>query len=322
MYNTKQWGEIMDKANLRIVFMGTPSISAYVLEELIKNGYNIVGVVAQEDKPVGRKKIIVPVPTKEVALKYNIPIFQPYKIRKDYQFLIDLNPDIILTLAYGQIVPQAVLDIPRLGCLNLHGSLLPKYRGAAPIQYALINNEKITGMTLMEMTKEMDAGRMYGKKELIINEDDNSTSLFKKMAVVAKDLILELLPLYVDGKLTGIVQDESLVSFAPSIKPEEEKLNLDDSIDKILGYIRALSEEPGVYLNSIDGKIKIFKAKKYNEDMSHEIGEVIAMDKKGFLLQVKGGVISLLEVQKEGRKKMDAPSFINGNKHLLGSYLS
>ncbi len=322
MYNTYQWGENMDKANLRIVFMGTPSISAYVLEELIKNGYNIIGVIAQEDKPVGRKKIIIPVPTKEVALKYNIPIFQPVKIRKDYQFLIDINPDIIITLAYGQIVPQAVLDIPRLGCLNLHGSLLPKYRGAAPIQYALINNDKVTGMTLMEMTKEMDAGRMFGKKELIIEEEDNSTSLFKKMGVVAKDLILELLPLYVDGKLKGIPQDESLVSFAPSIKVEEEKLNLDDSINKILGYIRALSDEPGGYLNSIDGKLKIYKAKKYSLDTNHEIGEIISMDKKGFLLQVKGGVISLLEVQKEGKKRMDASSFINGNKHLLGSRLS
>ena len=208
--------------NQRIVFMGTPEIAANVLQALIENEYNIVGVIAQPDKPIGRKKILEPVPTKKVALKHGIPVFQPYKIKLDYEFLKELKPDLIITLAYGQIVPQGVLDIPPLGCINLHGSLLPKYRGAAPIQYAIKNGDKITGVTLMEMIDKMDAGKMYAKKTIAISDDDNSSSLFNKIGECAKELILETLPLYLEGKLNGEEQDESLVSFCPTIKPEEE----------------------------------------------------------------------------------------------------
>ena len=178
----------------RIIFMGTPEISAHVLEGLISSGYNVIALIAQPDRPVGRKKILEPVPTKVVAEKHQIPVYQPVKIRKEYEFVKELNPDVIITLAYGQIVPQGLLDIPRLGCINLHGSLLPKYRGAAPIQYALMNNDKITGMTLMKMVKEMDAGEMYATEEVEISPLDNSTSLFNKMGEAALKLILRVLP--------------------------------------------------------------------------------------------------------------------------------
>ena len=184
----------MKKEQLRVIFMGTPNISAKVFEAMIEAGYNFVGLIAQPDRPVGRHGELEKVPTKVVAEKSNIPVFQPLKIRKEYEFVKELNPDIIITLAYGQIVPQGLLDIPKYGCLNLHGSLLPKYRGAAPIQFALINNEKVTGMTLMEMIDKMDAGRMYAKKEVAIDENDNTTSLFEKMGEAAKQLILEALP--------------------------------------------------------------------------------------------------------------------------------
>ena len=160
----------MDIKSKRIIFMGTPEISSKVLEGLISNGYNVVAVIAQPDREVGRKKVLEPVPTKVVSKKYNIPVYQPVKIRKEYEFVRELNPDVIVTLAYGQIVPQGLLDIPKQGCINLHGSLLPKYRGAAPIQYALINNEKETGMTLMEMTKEMDAGGIYDVEKVVIKD--------------------------------------------------------------------------------------------------------------------------------------------------------
>ena len=167
----------MDIKSKRIIFMGTPEISATVLSGLISNGYNVVALIAQPDRPVGRKKVLEPVPTKVVALEHNIPIYQPIKIRKEYEFVNDLRPDVIITLAYGQIVPQGLLDIPALGCINLHGSLLPKYRGAAPIQYSLMNNDKVTGMTLMKMVKEMDAGEMYAIEKVEISLEDNSTSL-------------------------------------------------------------------------------------------------------------------------------------------------
>lgn len=311
----------MNYKEVKIVFMGTPEISAYLLEHLLMDGYQIVAVIAQPDKPVGRKKIIQEVPTKVVAEKYNIPVYQPLKIRKDYEFLKNIDFDLIITLAYGQIVPQGLLDLARLGAVNFHGSLLPKYRGAAPIQYSLINNEKVTGMTMMEMVKEMDAGRMWAKKEISIEESDNSTSLFKKMGVLAYELAKEYLPKYINGELKGIPQDESNVTFAPTIKKEEEKLNLSLPIEKLIGFIRALSDEPGGYLLFNNEKIKIFEAKKYSDEVIKPLGTILRMDKTGFLIQGKDGIISILSLQREGKKRMFYKDFINGNKELLGQVL-
>lgn len=311
----------MEKENLKVIFMGTPEISAYVLEAMINDGYQIIGVIAQPDRPVGRRGELEKVPTKVLAEKYNIPVFQPLKIRKEYDFVKELNPDVIITLAYGQIVPQGLLGIPRYGCLNLHGSLLPKYRGAAPIQYALINNDEVTGMTLMEMVAAMDAGKMYAKKELVIAEEDNATSLFQKMAVTAKELILEKLPEYIDGKLPGEEQDESLVSFCPTIKPEQERLNLSLHIKDIFGWIRGLSDHPGAYFYLEGKKLKVYKSKIVNKNENHPIGEIIEADKNGLVVQLRGGQLSLLEVQKEGKNRMDYKSFINGNRDLVGKKL-
>lgn len=305
----------------RIVFMGTPSISAKVLNGLISNGYNIVAVIAQPDRPVGRKKILEPVPTKVVAEKYNIPVFQPIKIRNDFEFVRELKPDLIVTLAYGQIVPQELLDIPLYGAVNLHGSLLPKYRGAAPIQYALMNNDKETGMTLMKMVKAMDAGEMYDVEKVQISETDNSTSLFEKMGDAALNLILRDLPLLFEGKLKGVEQDESKVSFCPSIKPEEEKIDLLKSKEEIFGYIRALSDIPGAYLYLDDQKLKIFESKIVSENVSHTVGEIIKADKTGLEIQLSNGVLSILSLQKEGKNRMDYKSFINGNPNLVGKIL-
>ena len=311
----------MDYKDARIVFMGTPHISAKVLEGLISHGYQVVAVIAQPDRPVGRKKILEPVPTKVVAEKYNIPVYQPVKIRKEFDFVYDLKPDVIVTLAYGQIVPQALLDIPRFGAINLHGSLLPKYRGAAPIQYALMNNDKVSGMTLMRMVKEMDAGEMYDKEEVEISLDDNSTSLFEKMGDAALRLILRALPKYLNGELIGIPQDESLVTFSPSIKPEEEKLDLNKSKEEIFGYVRALSDVPGAYLYLDEEKLKIFKSQIISNEIIGQVGEIVKADKNGLYIQLKDGVLSLLELQKEGKKRMDYKSFVNGNQNLLGKVL-
>lgn len=311
----------MNKKDAKIIFMGTPEISSKVLEGLILDGYNIIAVIAQPDRPVGRKKILMPVPTKVVAEKYNIPVYQPVKIRKEYEFVNDLHPDLILTLAYGQIVPQGLLDIPTFGAINLHGSLLPKYRGAAPIQYALLNNDKVTGMTLMRMTKEMDAGEMYAKKEIVIDEEDNSTSLFIKMGDLALELAKESLPLFLEGKLEGIPQDESQVTFAPSIKPEEEKIDLNKTKEQIFGQIRALSETPGAYLYLNELKLKIYKVKIVSDEMIGEAGTIVKADKGGLYLQTINGIIALLDLQKEGKNRMDYKSFVNGNQNLVGQLL-
>lgn len=312
----------MEKKELNLLFMGTPEISAYVFEQMILDGYHFVGLVAQPDHPVGRKGIIEKVPTKVIAEKYNIPVFQPIKIRKDFSFMDNLKVDLVITLAYGQIVPQGFLDIPRFGCLNLHGSLLPKLRGASPVQTALINNEKVTGVTLMEMVAAMDAGRMYGKKEVIIEEDDNATSLFKKISEAAKDLVLELLPKYVNGELEGIPQDENEVTFCSLIKPEQEKLDLSKDILEVYGYIRGLSDEPGAYLYLDNQKLKIFKAKIANDLVTAEVGTIVQADKRGLILQCQNGQLAILELQKEGKKRMDYKAFINGNQNLLGTKLN
>ena len=249
----------MEKNNLRLLFMGTPEISAYVFEKMIEEGYRFVGLVAQPDHPVGRKGVIEKVPTKLIAEKYNIPVFQPVKIRDDFAFMDEVKPDLVVTLAYGQIVPQAFLDKVPLGCLNLHGSLLPKYRGASPIQAALINNEKVTGVTLMEMVKAMDAGRMYAKKEVLIDEDDNATSLFDKIKIAAGELIIEALPKYIKnalrGEFIGEPQDESEVTFCSTIKPEQEKLDLSLNAEQIVGWVRGLADAPGAYLYLNDLKL-------------------------------------------------------------------
>lgn len=311
----------MEKNNLKIVFMGTPNIAATTLEALILNGYNVIGVVAQPDRPVGRKAILEKVPTKVVAEKYNIPVFQPEKIRNDYAFLLDLKPDIIITLAYGQIVPQAVLDIPPYKCLNLHGSLLPKYRGASPIQTSLINGDKISGVTLMEMTSKMDAGKMYAKEEVEIEKSDNSSSLFLKIGEAAKRLILRELPRYINHELIGVEQDESEVTYCHMIKPEQEKINLELSKENIIGWVKALSDEPGAYLLDNNEKFKIFKADIYSDEIKGEVGQIVQADKFGLLLQVKNGIISLIEVQKQGKKRMDYKSFVNGNQNFKNTIL-
>ena len=312
----------MEKNNLKLVFMGTPEISAYVFEKMILDGYHFVGLVAQPDHPVGRKGIIEKVPTKVVAEKYNIPVFQPEKIRLDYSFIDEIKPDLVITLAYGQIVPESFLNKVPMGCLNLHGSLLPKYRGASPVQSVLINNESITGVTLMEMVKAMDAGRMYAKKEIKISEEDNATSLFNKVKEAASELVLESLPKYINGELIGEEQDENEVTFCSIIKPEQEKLDLSLSAKEIVGWIRGLSDEPGAYLYLNNLKLKIYKAKVVDNSITAEVGTIVKADKSGLYMQAKDGVISLLEIQKEGKKRMDYRSFLNGNQNLLGQKLS
>ena len=303
----------------RIIYMGTPAMSAQVLEALIQGGFNIVGVVAQEDRPVGRKAIMTEVPTKVVAKKFNIPVFQPHKIRLDYEFIKNLNPDLILTMAYGQIVPQGLLDIPPMGCLNLHGSILPKYRGAAPIQRAIINGEKETGVTLMEMVNKMDAGRMYGVESCQITDEDNYTSLCKKIVKCAIDVSIKLIPEYIKGNLKGEEQNESEVTFADKILPETEKLSLDYDAKTFINFVRGMSEEPGGYLILNDLKLKILKAKITNQNVNGPIG-TLEINKSVFL-KLKDASIELLEVQLAGKKKMDGKSFANGSKHFNGVIL-
>ncbi len=308
--------------NERIVWMGTPSISARVLEALLEEGFPIVAVVAQKDKPVGRKGNIVPVPVKEVALKYGLPVYQPEKIKEDYEWLQEINPTLLLTLAYGQIVPQEVLDIPSKGALNLHGSLLPKYRGAAPMQYAIKNGEKETGMCLMRMVKAMDAGEVYDKEVVAIDEKETTATLEKKMIEAAIILAKRAIPLYLEGKLVGVPQDESKVTFAPSIRREEEHLPLHLSAIDAVHYIRSLNDHPGAYV-MVDGqKLKIWDAEVSSHEVTAPVGGFVEISKKGVILQLSDGQISCLQLQKEGKGKVSWKDFANAHQMWVGKIVS
>lgn len=305
------------KKNLKILYFGTPDISATVLELLIKNNYNIIGVVAQMDKEKDRKGRILEVPTKVIAKKYNIPVYQKEKIRLDFEFIKELRPDIILTMAYGQLIPHDLLMIPKYGCYNLHGSLLPQYRGAAPIQFALLNGDKITGVTLMEMVDKMDAGKMYYKKEIQISDDDNYTSLKKKIAISCFEVFDEGIEDVVNKINVGEEQDESQVTFTSKIDSTLEKLNFNDDSNKINNIIRALSYEPGTYFSYKNIKIKVFKALAFNNLKIAEPGTIIKYDKQGFCIATQNGYIEILELQKPGKNIMSFKDFYNGMQHFF-----
>ena len=305
--------------NIRILYMGTPELSSIILKGLIDKGYNIVGVVAQEDKPVGRKGIIEPVPTKKVALENNIPVFQPKKIRDDFSFIKELNIDLIITCAYGQIIPQEVLDLPTIDSINVHGSLLPKYRGASPIQQSLINGDEYTGVTIMKMIYKMDAGDMIHQKSFKIEKDDNYTSLCQKIARCGLDALIEILPSIIDRTAKYIPQEEELVTYCSKITKEQEHLDLNNSAKNVLGWIKALSETPGAFTYLDNQVFKIYDAEVV--PLNGPVGQIIQADNKGLIVACKNDALSLKIIQKQGKKKMDYKSLINGDRTLLNNIL-
>ena len=215
---------------------------------MLENDIHVCLVVTQPDKKKGRKQQLVYSEVKEVALEYDIPVFQPVKIKSDYQTILDFAPDLIVTCAYGQIVPKEVLDLPRYGCVNLHGSLLPKYRGGAPIQRAIWNGDTVTGMSLMKMAPKMDAGPVLAQKEIEILPTDNSTTLFDKMGICASELLLSHFEEICSGHAVYVEQDESQVVFSPVLSKEEEHIDLNQDDEHILNQIRAFANAPGAYV--------------------------------------------------------------------------
>lgn len=297
--------------DLKVLYMGTPNMSALVLSSLIDAKFNVVGLVCQADKEVGRDHEAPLVPTKQVAVQHGIPVFQPHKIRVDFDFAKTLDFDVIVTMAYGQIIPQGLLDLAKVGCVNLHGSLLPKYRGAAPIQRAIMNQEKVTGVTLMKMVAAMDAGEMYDKEEVNIDSNDTYSLLANKISFVASKLIVKDLLKYANGELKGVEQNEKEVTIANKIKPEDEHLPLFKNVEATTAYVRGLSEEPGAYVLLNDKKLKIYHASVFNHEIIRAVGEIIP-NKKHLLIQLYDGQMELNIVQLEGKKKMDGASFLNG----------
>lgn len=300
----------MDK--LKIVFMGTPNFSVPILEALIEK-YDVIGVVTQPDKEVGRKKVLTASPVKECALKHNIPVFQPKRIRKEYHDIVALNPDIIVTAAYGQIVGMELLNSPKYRSINVHGSLLPKYRGGAPIQRSIMNGDKYTGITIMYMEKGMDSGDILSQRSLEILDSDNNETLFEKMSYLGRDLLLETLPKLIEGTITPIKQDENLVTYAYNIESTEEELDFSQDARSVFNKIRALSPAPGAYFKLKDEKIKIFSSRVSELIHNENVGSIINVSKKGFMIACGNGtVLDVLEIQQTGKNKISAKDFANG----------
>lgn len=307
--------------DIRIVFMGTPDFCVPILKGLIDGGYNVVGVVSQPDKKIGRKQILTPTPIKEVALSNNIEVFQPINIRCDYQDIINLKPDIIITCAYGQIIPKELLDFPRLGCINVHASLLPKLRGGAPIHKAIIDDYKETGITIMYMDEKMDNGDMIEYRKTKISDSDNLESLHDRLSLMGKDLLLEVLPSIIDGTNKRVKQNIDEVTYAYNIKREEEHIDFSKTSREVFNLIRGLSPVPGA--NAIlDGKeMKIYSSRIENNIYSDKkYGEIVKIYKDGIGICTKNSEIVITDIKPFGKKRMLVSSYLNGIKkeELIG----
>lgn len=298
---------------MTIVFMGTPSFSVPILEALITH-YQVSLVVTQPDKPVGRKRILTPSPVKALALKHGIKVFQPNRIKTDYQAVLDVKPDIIITAAYGQIIPTVLLNAPKYRAINVHASLLPAYRGGAPIQRAIMNQDAYTGVTIMYMEEKMDAGDIIAQRKIPIKEDDTAESMFHKLSLLGKDLLLDTLPLIFAEKHERHVQDPNLVTYAPIIKPSEEWLDFTHPADKLDAKIRAFYKEPSTVTLLHGTKLKIIEAQIIKESSvnTYEPGTITSVSKKGFSVQCGKDQLLIKTLQLESKKAMRASDFMNG----------
>ena len=301
-----------------IIFMGTPDFSATVLKGLLESKqYEILAVVTQPDRAVGRKKEIRMTPVKELALDYGLPIYQPEKLSKSAELdsLMNLNADGIVTAAFGQFLPSKLLDSVCFA-VNVHASLLPKYRGGAPIHYAIINGDKEAGVTIMEMVKEMDAGDMIARRAIPIEETDNVGTMFEKLALVGRDLLLDTLPSYLSGDIKPVPQDKNQVTFSPNISPEEERIDWTKTNRQLFNQIRGMYPWPVAHTLLNGDRFKIYEATPV--EGAGQPGEILAIGKKELIVAAGEGALSLKTVQPAGKPKMTIVDFLNG----LGRQLS
>jgi len=307
---------------LKIVFMGTPEFAVPILQGLIDN-YGVRAVVTQPDRK-GNHGMISEPPIKRLAKQNTILVLQPENIKSDYEELVNLEPDLIITCAYGQILSKELLELPRLGCINVHASLLPKLRGGAPIHKAIIEGYKKTGITIMYMNERMDEGDIISQKEVEITDTDTASSLHQKLCILGRDLLLETLPSIIEGTNTRTKQDSQEATYAFTIKKEDEKINFKDTKKQIYNQIRGLNSYPGAYC-IFDGKrLKIWESYITEEYPMGLPGEITKIYKDGIGIKVSNGEIVLTKVQPEGKPKMDAISFVNGlqdKNELVGKVL-
>ncbi len=306
---------------LRILFMGTPEFACPTLQELIDRGENIVAVVTQPDRPKGRGQQMQPPPVKELALKHGIPVLQPLKVRvaEAVEEIRNVAPDLIVVVAFGQILPKALLDIPPHGCINVHASLLPRYRGAAPLNWCIINGETETGVTTMLMDVGLDTGDMLLKKSIPIDPDEDAQSLHDRLATIGAEVLAETLDILADGKLVPERQDESLTCYAPMLKKELGCIDWSKRPKEIKDLIRGTTPWPGAYTFLDNRMLKLFRPRiAYG---SGPTGTVLAVGKNGIEIACNGGSLLIEELQLEGKKRLPAAEFLGGCRLLPGTIL-
>lgn len=306
---------------MKIVFMGTPAFSVPILEALVESPYEVIAVVTQPDRPVGRKKVLMPTPVKEAALKHSIEVLQPEKITgsPEMEKITEMNPDLIVTAAFGQFLPTKLLNVPRLGAINVHASLLPKYRGGAPVHYALINGETETGVSIMYMEKKMDAGDVISQKSLPITRADDVGTLFDRLSILGRDLLMETIPHIIDGTIDPVKQEESKVTFSPNISREEEVLDWNKEATAIDYQVRGMRPFPGAYTFLEGQRLKIWAVTPLSNKTDKEPGTIIDIQKESILVACGNHtVVQLDEIQPAGKTKMSVAAFVSG----LGSKLN
>lgn len=299
---------------MKIVFMGTPDYAVPTLKQLISDGHDVAAVFCQPDKPVGRKQILTPPAVKVCALENGIPVYQPDSVKTDeiYEILLDINPDVIIVVAYGKILPERILNLPRLGCINGHASILPKYRGASPIQWAIVCGEKETGVTAMYMDKGMDTGDILQTVNTVIYPNETADELFDRLSLMTASLLSDTVKKAQNGELTPIKQNHDEATYAPIIKKEMALIDFSKSADEIFNMVRGYNSWPIAYC-FLDGKrFKIFSC-KVGDSLSAKEGMVVLKDGKMMVACGKGS-IELLEVQLEGGKRMSVNDFLKGKQ--------
>ena len=294
----------------KVVFMGTPEFSVPVLQKLIEKT-NVVLVVTQPDKKVGRHQILESTPVKKEAIKHNIEVFQPIKIKEDYKTIIEKNPDIIVTCAYGQIIPNILLETPLFGAINVHASLLPKLRGGAPIHKSIIDGYQETGITIMYMTEKMDAGDIISQETIPILEDDNVGTLHDKLSICGSNLLIESLKDIFNKTNKRIKQNESEVTFAYNITREEELIDFSKTSKEVHNLIRGLYPYPIAY-TKLNGEIIKITMSKIDESKKGEPGEITEITKEGIKVKCKDKSIIIMKLKPSGKKEMLSKDFING----------
>ena len=297
--------------NLRVVFMGTPLFAKRSLEKLIDN-CNVVLVVCQADKKKDRKGNTLYLETKQLALENNIPVFQPECLKDDYQAIIDAKPDIIVTCAYGQFIPDVILQLPKYGCINVHGSLLPKLRGGAPIHWAIINGEDITGVTIMDMVLEMDAGDIISQRSIEIGENMILDELYDKMSFLGADLLIETLPSIIDGTASRVKQDASKVTFGFNVLKKDTSIDFNKSGSEIRNLVRGLNSVPGAYCFLENKRLKIYEVIVLEKYKGSNYGKIVRIDKDGIVCTCGDSLLKIVDLAVEGKKRCRASDYING----------